>query len=48
MNTRPGTGSFSGEERSLALRIYRKMLILKMLGHGFGLFRLDPFGRGVQ
>ena len=24
------------------------MLVLKMLGHGFGLFRLDLFGRGVQ
>jgi hypothetical protein len=23
------------------------MLVLKMLGHSFGLFRLDLFGRGV-
>jgi hypothetical protein len=27
--------------------IYWKMLVRKMLGHGFGLFRLDLFGRGV-
>jgi hypothetical protein len=24
------------------------MLVLEMLGHGFGLVRLDLFGRGVQ
>ena len=32
----------------LSFRIYRKMLVLKMLGHSFGLFRLDLFGRSVQ
>jgi hypothetical protein len=34
--------------RALALRINRKMLVLKMLGHGFGLFGLDLFGRGIE
>src|SRR4029077_1301365 len=40
--------TFDAEGCSLALWIYRKMLVLKLLGHGFGLFRLDLFGRGVQ
>jgi hypothetical protein len=28
--------------------IYGKMLVLKTLGHSFGLFRLNLFGRSVQ
>jgi hypothetical protein len=28
--------------------IYQKMLVLKMLGHGFDLFGLDLFGRGIE
>ena len=34
--------------RILLLRIYREMLVLKTLGHSFGLFRLNLFGRSVQ
>ncbi len=40
--------TFDAEGCSLALRIYRKMLVLKTLGHGFGLFSFDLFRRGVQ
>ena len=40
--------TFDAEGCSLTLRIYRKMLVLKTLGHGFGLLRLDLFGRGIQ
>ena len=32
----------------LTLRIYREVLVLQMLGDGFGLLRLDLLGRGVQ
>src|SRR6476659_6244860 len=40
--------TFDAEGCSLALRIYRKMLVLKTLGHRLRLLRLDLFGRGVQ
>jgi membrane protein involved in D-alanine export len=39
--------TFDAEGCSLAFRIYREMLVLKMFGHSFGLFRLDLFGRCV-
>src|SRR4029077_8835195 len=40
--------TFDAKGCSLALRIYRKMLVLKTLGDGFGLLRLDLFGRVVE
>jgi hypothetical protein len=48
MSARPGKTEVS------ALRnvpnffgIYRKILVLNVLRHGFGLFRLDLIGRGI-
>jgi hypothetical protein len=35
------------DHRVLAFWIYWEMFVLKTLGHGFGLLRLDLFGRGV-
>jgi hypothetical protein len=36
------------DRRVLAFWIYREMFVLKMLGHGFGSFGLDLFGRGIE
>ena len=45
--TTTASESFDAEECSLTLRIYREMLVLKVLGNGFRLLRFDLFGRGL-